>query len=66
MSLQGRSQDLNGSLQEIPLNFDNNVIIMTLMAQGKDMKSFKYCAISLNMLHTGELFGIFGFIVLHK
>ena len=28
MSLQGRSQDLNGSLQEILLNFDNNVIIM--------------------------------------
>ena len=25
------------------------------------MKNFKYCAISLNMVHTGELRGVLGF-----
>ena len=31
------------------------------MTLGKNMKNFKYCAISLNMVHTGELCGVLGF-----
>ena len=55
---QGRSQDLNQPLENIVQNFYDDVIIMT---PGKNMKNFKYCAISLNMLHTGGLCGVLRF-----
>ena len=42
-------------------HYGADVIIVILMASGKNMKNFKYCALSLNMLHTGELCGILGF-----
>ena len=51
--MQGHSQDLNRPLQDIAQNFDDEVIIIT-------PKIFKYCAISLNIIHTGELCGILG------
>ena len=38
-----------------------DLIVMTLKTSGKNMKNFKYCVISLNMLHTGGLYGILGF-----
>ena len=31
------------------------------MTPEKNKKYFKYCAISLNMLHTGALYGVLGF-----
>ena len=60
---QGHSQDLNWLLQDIvkvltmTSYHDANVIIET---PGKNIKIFKYCPISLNMLHTGGLCGVFG------
>ena len=35
-------------------NYDADIVTVT---PGKSMKNFKYWAISLNMLHTGGLFG---------
>ena len=70
-AIQERSQDLNWSLQDIVQNFDDNMIIMTLTSSlwhwhhyrdtGKNMKNFKYCVISLNVVHTGGLWGVLGF-----
>ena len=70
-SFQERSQDLNRPFQESSniLMFasslrhwlhhcDADVIIVT---PGKGMKNFKYCAISLNMVHAGGLCGVLGF-----
>ena len=39
-------------------HYDDDVIIET---PGKNMKNFKYYAISLNMLHTGGLCGVLEF-----
>ena len=39
-------------------HYEADVIIVT---PGENMKNFKYCAISLNMLHTGGLCGVLGF-----
>ena len=66
ISLRGRSQDLNQPLQNIVRNFHDDVIVMTLTdvaiaTPGKNMKNFKYCAISLNMLHIGGLCGVLRF-----
>ena len=65
-SPQGRSQDLNPPHQDIAQNFDDDyVIIMTLTSllwhRGRNMKNFKYCAISLNMVHRVGLCGVLGF-----
>ena len=42
-------------------HYDTDVIIVPLMASGKNMKNFKYCHISLKMLDTGGLCAILGF-----
>ena len=58
---QGRSQDLNQPLQNIVQNFDDDVIIMTLTSlfdTGEEHENFKFCAISLNKLHTSGLCGV--------
>ena len=58
---QGGSQDLNRPLQDIAQNFADDAIIMMrchYLDTGKNMKIFKYCAISLNMVHTGALCGV--------
>ena len=58
---QGCSQDLNRPFQDIAQNLDHydaDVIIGTLW---KNVKNFKYCAISLNMLHTSGLCRVLGF-----
>ena len=32
-----------------------------MVTPGKNIKNFKYCAIWLNMVHTGRLCGVLGF-----
>ena len=59
---QGRSQDLNRPIQDIAQNFGNDIIIMTLTSLlRRQVKHEKFCAISLNILHTGGLCGVLRF-----
>ena len=40
-------------------HYDSDV---NIVKPGKNMKYFKYCAISINMLHTGGICGVLQFI----
>ena len=57
VKVQWRNHNLNRLLQDIARNFDDDVIIVTLIASAKNVKNLKYYAISLNSLNTGELCG---------